>query len=147
MHRRPAPDLIAVVGKRLPPLVVTDPAGSTVDLAKLAQGRRTVIAFYSSSCHTCQVVLPELRPFPPVLELFLVSEEARISPGGPSVLGFDRALLFHDSNSVLSRSFPMSSLPTILFVDEQSVLRGGMVGGQRRDRVRTKLQEFVEGGL
>jgi len=143
----PTPGSIAVSGRRLPALPVADSAGNMVDLSQLVPGRRTVIAFYSSSCHTCQVVLPELRPFPPGLRLLLVSEDAASPSRGAADAGLAGATLFHDRKSALTRSFPLTPLPTILFVDEQGVLRSFLVGAHGRDRVQAKLKAFAEGGL
>jgi len=66
----PVPGTIARVGKPLPRLPVVDASGRPVDAAKDAMGSRSVIAFYSASCRVCQVVLPQMRPFPPELRLF-----------------------------------------------------------------------------
>jgi len=136
------PALIARLGNVLPPLPVTDASGKLVDVGTVVIGSRSVIAFYSPSCRVCQAVLPELRPFPAALQLVLVNEEAGIS--FPPHDRFEEALEFRDSNRVFSRSFPMSGLPTILLVDEQGVLRGGLVGEHARGLLRQKLKEFSQ---
>jgi hypothetical protein len=120
-----------------------DAYGNRVDLSKALAGRRSVIAFYSASCHACRVVLPELQPFPSELSLLLVSEEAD-SFDDSGISGNGAALLFHDRYSAFARSFPMSPLPTILFVDERGILRAGLAGEQARHRVQTRLTEFAE---
>jgi len=137
----PTPGSIARLGKVLPPLLVADASGGLVDVGKASLGSKSIIAFYSASCHVCQVVLPELQPFPSTLRLLLVNEETGNSSQPP--YGFEKALQFHDLNHVLSRSFPMSGIPTILFVDEQGVLRDGMVGEHARGLVQEKLREFA----
>lgn len=136
-----SPALIARLGSALPPLPVTDASGRLVDVGKLSVGSRTVIAFYSASCHICQAVLPELRPLPAPLRLILVNEETGKPFHAPE--GFETALQFRDSNHVLSRSFPMSGVPTILFVDERGILRDGLVGEHARGLLQRKLKEFA----
>jgi hypothetical protein len=143
----PTRDSIAVVGRRLPPLPVVDSSGNHVDLSQVVPGRRTVIAFFSSSCRTCRVVLPELHPFPDSLRLLLVSEDATNSTGEASGPGFEGVITFRDRRSVFVRSFPLSPLPTILFVDERGILRGGFAGVQGREQVQARLQKFAEGDL
>jgi hypothetical protein len=118
-----------------------------VDLSQVVPGRRTVIAFFSSSCRTCRVVLPELHPFPDSLRLLLVSEDATNSTGEASGPGFEGVITFRDRRSVFVRSFPLSPLPTILFVDERGILRGGFAGVQGREQVQARLQKFAEGDL
>lgn len=140
----PTPSSIARLGKALPPLPVVDISGRLVDVGKASLGSKSIIAFYSASCHVCQVVLPELQPFPPALRLLLVNEEAGNSSETPNTLGLEKALQFHDRDRVLFRSFPMSGLPTILFVDERSVLRDGLAGEHARGLVQKKLKEFAE---
>jgi len=135
------PALIARLNRMLPSLPVTDASGRAADVRTVVMGSRSVIAFYSPSCHVCQTVLPELRPFPATLRLVLVNEEARKSL--PPQDTMDEALEFRDSNRAFSRSFPMSGLPTILFVDEQGILRAGLVGEHARGLLRPMLKEFA----
>ena len=145
-RRAPAGGSIAALGRKLPPLPVADASGRLVDLSRAVIGRRTVIAFYSASCHVCQVVLPELRPFPQALDLVLVNEESGETPGkGPETLGFERASQFQDPDGVFFRSFPLSPVPTILFVDEHGVLRSRLIGSQGRELVQGQLWGFAEG--
>jgi hypothetical protein len=141
-HRRDSGS-VARLGRQLPSLWVVDAWGNRVDLSKAAVGRRSVIAFYSASCRACQVVLPGLYPFPPELSLFLVSEGG--DPRDDSA-GSTRApaLLFHDREGVFARSFPMSPLPTIVFVDERGIVRAGLAGERTRDKVQAGLKKFVE---
>ena len=136
-----SPALVARLGAALPPLVVTDASGGLVDVGKAFLGGKSIIVFYSASCYVCQAVLPELRPFPGSLRLVLVNEETGKPSRAPE--GFESALQFRDSNHVLSRSFPMSGVPTILFVDEQGVLRDGLVGEHARGLLQRKLKEFA----
>ena len=140
----PTRSSIARLGRQLPALPVVDASGTEVDIGKVALGSKSIIAFYSASCHVCQAVLPELHPFPPSLRLLLVDEEAGNSIESPHGLGIGRALVFQDRNNVLARSFPMSGVPTILFVDERGVLRGGLVGQHARGLVQRRLREFAE---
>ena len=141
----PMPSSVVRLGKALPPLLVVDASGRIVDVGKASLGSRSVIVFYSASCRVCQAVLPELQPFPHALRLLLVSEEAGSSSEAPKTLGSDQALRFYDRNRVLSRSFSMSGLPTILFVDESGVLRDGLVGEHARGLLQKKLKEFSAG--
>jgi hypothetical protein len=140
---RSDPGSVARLGRQLPPLWVVDPWGNRVDLSKAAIGRKSVIAFYSASCRACQVVLPGLYPFPPELTLFLVSEgeDPLDDPAGST---HDPALLFYDREGVFARSFSMSPLPTIVFVDESGIVRAGLAGEGTRDRVQAGLKKFVE---
>lgn len=140
----PAPSSIARLGKQLPALPVFDASGSQVDIGKIARGSKSVIAFYSGSCGVCQEVLPHLQPFPSTLRLILVDTKANRPLRSPDALRFGEALLFHDRNDVLSRSFPMSGIPTILFVDERGILRDGLVGRHALSLLQRKLKEFAE---
>ena len=143
--RTASPDGVARLQQRLPHLPVVDYAGRPVDLALAARGRKSVIVFFSDSCHSCQEVLPELLPFPRSLRLIMVNEAPGKAQFHPHTAGLEEALQLRDPNRVLVRSFPMSGMPTILFVDEGGVLREALVGTRARGRLRQKLTEFVGG--
>jgi thiol-disulfide isomerase/thioredoxin len=134
------PQSLARLDQPLPPLVV-DASGVDVDLRKFAAGIRCVIVFYSPSCHVCREILPALQPFPASLRLIMVNESTE--PEDPKVTGFPGAALFHDRWRVLSRSFAMPTLPTIIFMDEEGILRDGLVGSHERRFVQQKLKEFA----
>ena len=140
----PRRDSLAVVGKTLPHLPVVDFAGKTVDLSTLQPGKKKVIAFYSPTCEVCAKELPELQPFPSNLELIMVKEpnQKKQPPVDPFGLGSNGLKPYEDRNGVLTRSFPMAGLPTLLFVDEHGVLRDGMVGAHPRSATQTRLQQF-----
>jgi hypothetical protein len=107
-------------------------------------GRRSVIVFYSDSCHSCQEVLPELLPFPRSLRLIMIDEAEGEAQDRTHTAGLETALHLRDPNRVLLRSFPMSAMPTILFVDEQGILRDALVGARARGRLQQKLIEFAD---
>lgn len=132
------PDELARTGRTLPPLPVLDPLGSVVDAAQVAQGRKRVIVFYSPSCRVCQRELPELRPFPPTLNLVMISERPEREA---AITG--REASFYDRDGVLSRSFPLAGLPTILLVDRKGVLRAAFTGAQTRKRIQRNLKNFA----
>lgn len=140
----PHQNSIARIGRVLPSLPVVDGSGRVVDLSKVASGRKTIIVFYSPDCQVCEGELPELRPFPPGLGLFIVNEEDRSSSEKFNSLGLKYNAMFYDRDRVLNRSFPLAGLPTILFVDERGVLRNGLVGAHEKDLVQQKLKEFAQ---
>ncbi len=139
-----APEAIARLGKELPPLPVFDAAGTPIDLAKVARGRKSIIAFYSDSCRICQETLPLLHPFPPELRLFLIHTRAGESVIYPPALRSAGAEVFSDRSGVFSRALPLSGVPAFLFVDEHGVLQDGLVGKRAMYRLRSKLQEFAQ---
>jgi len=138
-----SPQSAARIGHNLPALPVVDASGKTVDLSKLAAGEKTVIAFYSPTCHVCEQELPELLPFPKALRLVMVSESGDLKAETAQAMGLPAAGVFYDANGVLSRSFAMAGLPTILLVDERGVLRDGLVGAHARALVQRKLAAFA----
>ena len=141
IHSDPAgPYSLARLDQPLPSLVV-DASGVKVDLKKFAEGVRCIIVFYSPSCRICREVLPALRPFPPALRLIMVNEAP--DQEGSEISGFPNAALFHDRWRALSRSFAAAALPTILFVDEDGILRDGLAGSHGREFVQQKLKEFA----
>lgn len=140
----PTAGSIAKLHRELPPLPVIDAAGKEVDLAKAARGAKSVIVFHSLSCPVCRTVLPELQPFPASLRLLLVTEGALNPAADRNFAGTAGALQFSDPNRVLFRSFPMSSLPTVLFVDERGYLREAWVGARARGRLAGRLIEFAD---
>ncbi len=139
----PSTGTVAGLGKELPSLPVVDASDNPVDLKTAAMGSRSVIAFYAASCRVCQLVLPELKPFPPSLRLLLVNEDKESPPELPHGPGLEDARIFRDRDKVLSRSFPMCGVPTILFVDERGVLRIGLVGQHARGMIQARLKEFA----
>ncbi len=141
----PSADSVARLGKELPSLPVVDASGNPVDLKAAVLGSRSVIAFYAESCRICQLVLPELKPFPPSLRLLLVNEEKHSLDDPARGPGLENARMFHDRHQVLSRSFPMCGVPTVLFVDERGVLRMGLVGQHARGLIQARLKEFAGG--
>lgn len=138
------PDIFASSGKVLPPLPVVDGSGQVVDASETVLGKRSVIVFYSPSCNTCKDELPKLQPFPPALALILVNEGADASSSPPPIAGLRYDAVFYNRDGVLNTSFRLGGLPTILFVDEQGILRDGMVGSQEQEVVQKKLNEFAQ---
>ena len=137
------PNGIAKLQQKLPPLPLVDCAGRPVDLGKAALGRRSVVVFYSKTCHSCQEVLPELSPFPRSLGLIMVDEAEGEAQDRQYTAGLETALQLRDPNRVLVRSFPMSGMPTILFLNERGILREALVGTRARGRLQQKLIEFA----
>ena len=142
--RTGSPNAVARLGRELPPLPVFDCAGRAVDVAKAARGRKSIIAFYSGSCRTCQELLALLQPIPSGLTLFLIHSRSINSSQNSIGPPLAWASVFSDRNDVLSRSFPLAGVPVVLFVDEQGVLRDGLVGRRALYRLRKKLQAFAE---
>jgi hypothetical protein len=131
---------LARIGHPLPPLRV-QLSGTAVDLRDITSGRRSVIVFYSPSCQTCRAELPSLRPFPESLLLVMVSESGSAEREG---LDFGDALLCYDRWGVLTRSFAAAALPTIAFVDENGILRDGLLGSHKPGLLQRKLKEFAD---
>ena len=130
----------ARLGEPMPSLTVDD-SGAEVDLREFAAGTRSVIVFYSPTCSACRETLPALQPFPATLSLIMVNESrARENPEPP---GIPNAAFFYDRWSVLPRSFAIARLPTIIFVDENGILRDGLVGVHVRELVQEKLKGFA----
>ena len=141
----PTAGSVAKLHQELPPLPVIDSVGKEVDLAKVARGSRRVIVFHSSSCPVCRALLPELRPFPSSLKLLLVNEGAVNPTADRGFPGITEALVFSDPKRVLLRCFPMSSLPTVLFVDERGNLSEAWAGARARGHLAGRLTEFACG--
>lgn len=135
---------IAAVGRRLPSLPVTDESNTLVDLSQLVAGRRSVIVFYSSSCPACQSVLPRLQSLPAGLQLVLVAEGSGVPKGDPGATGPGGGLLLRDPGSSFRRAFPMTSVPAILFVDEEGLLRETLIGERESALLQTRLASFAE---
>ncbi len=134
---------VARLNRELPPLPVIDSDGREVELGKVSRGSKSVIVFYSPSCPICRAVLPELRSFPGSLKLLLVREEAGERAGSREAFSIANALHFIDSNRVLLRSFPMSAVPTVLFVDEAGFLREAWVGSRVRGHLAARISAFA----
>jgi hypothetical protein len=139
----PAFGTVAQLGKKLPALPVVDEEGRTADLRELVKGTRSIAVFYSATCQVCQLTLPQMLPFPSNLRLIMVNEDAEAPLIHAGMFGFDNPLMFYDREHVLSRSFPMCGVPTILFIDEQGILRDGLIGQHAQKAVQNKLQEFA----
>ena len=133
------PKTLARIGQPLPHLRV-ELSGTAVDLRDVTSGRRSVIVFYSPSCHTCRAELPSLRPFPESLLLVMVSELKSEKPEG---LEFDEAILCYDRWGVLPSTFAAAALPTIAFVDEGGILRDGLLGSHEPGLLQRRLREFA----
>jgi hypothetical protein len=106
-------------------------------------GSRTVIVFFSPSCEVCRNELPKLSPFPSDLGLIMVSEADGGLPEDLENLGLPYGGMFHDGDHVLERASPLPGLPTIFFVDEEGVLRDGLVGSHDQSVVQRKLSQFA----
>lgn len=134
------PHSIVRLGQPLPRLPV-DNSGAECDLRQIIAGCKSVVVFYSPACRTCEEELPALQPFPEALRLVMVSESN--AQGQRNSLLFPGAVSFYDRWGILTRSFAIAALPTILFVDERGILREGLVGTHPRELVQTKLREFA----
>jgi len=134
---------IARIGAILPAFPVVDRSGRVVDASKARLGKRTIIVFYSPSCDVCRSELPKLQPIPPGLDLIMIDISGSPSEEADSS-GFHCDALFHDRDRVFERSFSMTSLPTVLFVDERGVLDAALAGEHPRDLVRDKLTGFAK---
>jgi len=140
--RSPRRGSIARVGQVLPAIPVVDSTGGSWDASKAALGSKTVIVFYSPSCEVCQRELPKLQPFPASLGLIMVNEQDNSSDG------IDRLELpygkqFCDRDQVFNRLSSNPGLPTILFVDEQAILRSALVGEHPADVLHDRLRQFA----
>jgi hypothetical protein len=134
------PRLLARIGKPLPSLIVSA-AGIEVDLKNYVSGERSVIVFYSPSCRTCREMLPSLLPFPPTLRLIMVNESP--DQEDTEIASFPAAVQFQDRRLSLIRSVAVAALPAILFVDENGILRRGLMGRHERNDMRQQLKDFA----
>lgn len=130
-------------GSRFPPLPVADASGVVRDARTLGLGSRTVIVFFSPSCEVCKNELPKLKPFPSELGLIMVSEADSEGHDELESLGLPYGTIFHDRDHVLERASPLPGLPTVFFLDEQGVLRDGLVGAHNQSVVQQKLSQFA----
>jgi hypothetical protein len=133
---------IARIGQPLPALPAFDSSGQRVDIGKIVESTRSIVVFYSPSCEVCEAELPKLQPFPAALRLIMVSETEGGSSHQFADLESKCLAMLYDRDRVLERSFPLPALPTILFVDEQGVLRGALLGAHDQGMVQGKLAEF-----
>lgn len=131
---------LARINGPLPPLMV-DSSGVSVNLNQFTAKRRCVVVFYSPSCGVCREVLPALKPFPPTLQLIMISE----SNQGSQLSGFHEDAFYYDRWGSLSRFFTVPTLPVILLVDEGGIIREGLVGSHKKDWIRQKLNLFASG--
>jgi hypothetical protein len=134
------PQSLACIDQPLPSLIV-EASGTAVDIKKIVAGARCIIVFYSPSCRICREVLPTLQPFPDSLRLILINES--VDHEDSTLSGFPNAIHFHDRWGVISHSFAIAVLPTILFVDESGILRDAIIGSRGKDSVHKKLKEFA----
>jgi hypothetical protein len=132
---------LARIDRALPSLKV-DSLGGAVDLRAVAAGAQRVIVFYSPSCPTCKEVLPGLLPFPPDLRLIMVNESSESN--GPEISSLPATALLRDRWHALSHAFTVASLPTLLFVDGNGILRDGLIGRHERLFIQKKLKEFAK---
>jgi thioredoxin-related protein len=123
------------------PSMIVEAAGVNTDLKSFVRGLRCLIVFHSPSCQICREMLPALRPFPPELRLILVNESRDRESSEAS--NFPGAAVFQDRHRILSHSFGATSLPIMLFVDENGVLRNGLTGGHTRNFVQEQLKLFA----
>jgi hypothetical protein len=124
----------------IPSLMVED-SGVPKDLKKHIKGKRCVLVFYSPSCRICRDVVPYLHPIPKDLRLILINESSNQEQALTTQFpGADR---FQDPHRVLTQSFATLSLPSILFVDENGILRDGLAGRHQRNFIQQKLKDFA----
>jgi hypothetical protein len=97
--------------------------------------------FYSPACRICREVVPYLHPMPAGLKLILINESSNREKS--LTAQFSSAELLQDPRMVLTQSFATLSLPTILFVDENGILRDGLAGRHQRDFIQKKLKQFA----
>lgn len=140
--RSPRPESVARVGRALPVIPVTDASGQVWDVSKAGIGAKTIIVFYSTTCDVCEKELPKLRPFPPGLRLIMVNEVDN-SSDEIDRLGLPYTGLFHDRDRVFKKLSFSPALPTILFVNEQGVLSGALVGEHSPEVLQGKLMDFA----
>jgi thioredoxin-related protein len=130
---------LAQLNQPIPSLMVEN-SGVLFDLKKYIAGKRAVLVFYSPNCRICKEVIPFLNPMPSELKLILInessSEEKSLSAQFP---GADQ---LRDPRRALTQSFATILLPTILFVDQNGILREGIAGHHQRDFIQNRLKQF-----
>ena len=132
--------IIAVQGQ-VPELYFADHQGSVHDIKSQLLNHKTVLAFISPTCGVCEVVVPELFPLPPGVQLVLV--DVKNKPG--SATPFPDSDLVHtvyDTQKNFTRLIPIGGIPTIIMVDQNAVVRVGLVGHKSREEVQKALEKF-----
>jgi thiol-disulfide isomerase/thioredoxin len=137
----PRPERVTV-GKQLPTMTVYDARGAGHDLNALAPGKKKVIAFYSPTCDVCMTEMPQLQPFPEGVALVMV-KVADLDAPDPAKFPKNAAAQLVDRDGIFMRTFPMTGVPALLFVNEQGVLLDGMTGAHQPGALQKRLQEFA----
>jgi hypothetical protein len=136
----PTPHSLTRPDQPIPSLMVED-SGVPKDLKKYIEGKRCILVFYSSACRICKEVVPYLHPVPKELRLILINESANQEKS--LISQFPDADRFQDPHRALTQSFATWSLPTILLVDENGILRDGLAGRHQRAFIQRKLKDFA----
>jgi thioredoxin-related protein len=134
------PSSLVRLDQPIPSLVIEN-SGVPLDLKKHIEGKRSVLVFYSPACRICKEIVPYLHPMPAGLRLILINESSDQEKS--LTAQFPGADQLQDPHQVLIQSFTTLSLPTILFVDENGILRDGLAGRHQRDFIQKKLKQFA----
>ena len=138
--RSTTPSSLARLDQPIPSLIM-EKSRVPLDLKKHIAGKRCVLAFYSPACRICREVVPYLHPMPEGLQLILINESSNQEKS--LTAQFPGADQLQDPHRVFTQSFATLSLPTILFVDENGILRDGLAGRHQRDFIQKKLKQFA----
>ncbi|HEX6812015.1 MAG TPA: TlpA disulfide reductase family protein [Planctomycetota bacterium] len=138
------------VGKDMPEFALTDRAGKPWTTADL-KGKRAVLHFFRSRCHSCDVEAPEIRE----LEAKLPADTVLLHVMTDAVLGFPAE---QTAQTIAAKNFQRPVLladakfadafhgvtwsnvtPITYVVDATGVIRFGLRGAQTRDAVEAAL--------
>src|SRR5262245_20569502 len=138
------------VGKSMPEFALSDRAGRVWTTADL-KGKRAVLHFFRSRCHSCDVEAPEMRE----LEARLPEDTVLLHVMTDAVLGFpaeqtaqtiaaksfQRPVLLADEKLVdaFHRASWSNVTPVTYVVDAAGVIRFGLRGAQTRAAIEAAL--------
>lgn len=134
-------------GKPMPEISVLDPAGQTVSLGALLQGRHAVIAIVQPDCPHCHAQLEVLAALwekrTDVQRIGLLV----VSLGDSSrtrwlTHEFPGITIYRDAELVLVREHRLASVPVLVLVDAEGTIRYVATGWSDGPAVRALVQRF-----